>query len=607
MEAQTVAVLEEPMRSAGAPPAPAPDETAAAIELRDAFLTDPDGTELSALRPIIARSWRRSSAWNTSLDYAPVPREPEVEEWVLDSAEPAIRRLLRAAHDRGGCVVMADRFGTVTSLRGARQARHRAEEFFAPAGTSLAEDVAGTNCIGTAIEEERGLIVIGCEHLSSRLDRSWSCSALVRDPLRGSLRAVLGLVLPLATDGGTIPEGLSALVERAAAEVADVLAARLAAREQALLTAYLRQLRKRGSGAVLAIDGRTSISSTGALEMLDPRAQPVLAAYAQEARRAGCALRRELSLDDGTSVDVCIDPVSWGAEVVGSVLTLRPAGTGSTVRRTPTPRGEAGPFADMVGESPAFARAIEHGLRAVEREAPTLIVGAAGTGKRMMAIAIATAWQEGPHLVAARDLVEPGKVVELASVLERGGAAVILRADLAPQAVWTEVAALTHGRRPARLVITAGRLPESAAALLLTAGSMQIEMPSLRARRDDIPALVSTFLAAVDGPGQISSRLLKTLTETDLPGNVAQLREIVTGAAPRCSTAEITPDDLTAEHRQALMRTTLPPLQAAEVTEIQQALREAGGNRMRAAEILRIGRSTLYRRLEKYSRLGYDL
>lgn len=577
-------------------------------DLRARFLARPDETDLTMLRPVIAGSWRRCVAWKAPLDPAPVSLGPDIDQWVVDSAEPAIRTLLRAQNEGEGCVVVGDRFGTVASLRGTPAARHWAERFFARAGTSLAEDVAGTNCIGTAIEEERGLTVAGAEHLSSRLEDCWSCSALVRDPLRRSVRAVLGVVMPMSCLEHLDPDGLGAGVEQAAAEVADVLTAKVAAREHALLAAYLRQARKRGAQAVMAIDGRTTIANEEAIEILGPRAQPVLAAYAREARVENATIYRKLSLEDGSKVEVCVDPVECGGELVGSVLALRPAATCGATPRGGTAEHETDPCAGLVGSSPLFVRTVEHARRAIERAAPALIVGEAGTGKRALALAIAGAWGEGRCLLAAEDLQTREGVRELKAALDRAGTAVIFRGDLVPAVAWTEVEALLESHPSPRLVITARRLDRSAAAALRAFGCMQIEMPALRARSDDVPALASAFLGEVpNGPRRISPRLLKTLTATDLPGNVAELREIVISAASRCAGKEITIEDLTAEHRQAVVRTALPPLQAAEVMQIQEALREAEGNRVKAAEILRIGRSTLYRRLEKYTRLGCDL
>ena len=95
--------------------------------------------------------------------------------------------------------------------------------------------------------------------------------------------------------------------------------------------------------------------------------------------------------------------------------------------------------------------------------------------------------------------------------------------------------------------------------------------------------------------------------EATFARNVRQLREIVRHAAARCRGNELTTDDLADEDRRALMRIALSSLQTAEAEQIREALRRANGNRVRAAAILKIGRSTLYRRLDAYARLGFDL
>lgn len=584
------------------------DDASTCEDVRERFLIDPIRADLSGVRPTVARSWRRSIAWNAGLEPAPASQDLDVDQRVIDSAEPAIRMLLRATRDQKGCVVVADRFATVATLRGSRPAIEWAGRCFGPRGTSLAEDVAGTNTIGTAIEERRGLTVAGAEHLSPRLQACWSSSALVHDPLRRSVRAVIALALPVDAVDGLNLDGLGALVDRAAAEVIDVLAAKLAAREQALLTAYLRQLRKRGSGAVMAIDGRTTIANHGALELLGANEQLVLAAYAQEAQRAGRGIRRELSLEDGSTMDVHVDPVVWAGEPIGSVLDLRACGCEPMPAQPRTSSPRVDPFAGLIGESPVFARAMELAHRAIERAIPVHIVGEQGTGKRTLALAMARSSSDDILCVDDPSALRDEGLTQVTGVLDGGGSVVITRAELLEPNLWSELLALAQRHSYARLVLTARRLPDAAMDFVHTIGSMEIEMPALRARRDDVRSLVSAFLdEAGQGPRCVSSRLLKRLTDTDLPGNVAQLRDIVASAARRCSGAELTPDDLTETDQQTLMRATLSPLQAAEATQIRAALREAKGNRVRAAEILRIGRSTLYRRLDMYSRLGFDL
>jgi transcriptional regulator of acetoin/glycerol metabolism len=602
----TQIAVNEPTPTAAASLGTADASESPEAELRGRFLADPAGADLSDLRPVIAGSWQRSLAWNASLDPVSEARDPEIDQRVIDSAEPAIRMLLRATREQESCVVLADRFGTVATVRGSRTSLRWARGFARP-GTSLAEDVAGTNCVGTAIEEQRGVTVAGREHLAPRFDDCWTASSLVRDPLRRSVRAVLALVLPRADSGDLNPDGLSALVDRAAAEVADVLAAKLAAREQSLLTAYLRHVRKRGSGAVMAIDGRTTIANHGALDLLGPREQLVLAAYAQEAQRARHDMKRELTLDDGSSLAVDIHPVLWGDEPVGSVLDLRGAAGLGKDAATPSASERIDPFAALIGQSPAFTRAMELAHRVIERGESAHIIGETGTGKRTLALAMAQA-HGASGVPFDGESLEGNELARVGPMLEQDRVVVIHRADLMQGGGWRDLTRLAAGRPDARFVLTGRSLPSAALEFVRAIGSLEIEMPALRARRDDVPSLVSTFVGTVaEGSGRVSSRLLKALMEAELPGNVAQLREIVTTAATRCSTSELTTEDLTAEHREALMRNSLSPLQIAEAMQIREALREAEGNRVRAAEILRIGRSTLYRRLDMYTRLGFEL
>lgn len=582
------------------------DLSPAHLEVRRRFLGDPAATDLSGVRPLVARSWRRSVAANARFDGVAVRCQPEIDPRVVDSAEAAVRTLLRATGGRGGCVVIADRYGTVATVRGARSALRWAEHAFAP-GVSLAEESVGTNCIGTAIEEERGATIAGAEHLAPHLAGCWSASALVRDPLRRSVRAILALVLPLEALGDLSPEGLAAAVDGAAAEAMNVLGARLAAREQALLTAYLRQVRKRGPRAVMAIDGRTTIANHGAIELLGSSHQPVLAAYAQHAQHIGRAIERELSLADGSAVTVHVEPVISAGEPVGSVLHLRAAnGTATTSRSSPSSKRHDA-FAPLVGQSAAFARALQLAHRAVDRGLCAHVVGEAGTGKRALALAMGRACGPDMLVLDGGRATDRDVVAQAAEVLDRGGAVVLLRVDLLPDATCAQLAALAKTRGAGRMILTARRLSAEGLELAQALGSMEIELPALEARRDDVPALVATFLADAPGPSRVSPRLLETLAEADLPGNVAQLRDIVTTAAQRCTTTELITDDLTAEHRQAIAPTRLSPLQTAEAAQIREALRQANGNRVRAAQILRIGRSTLYRRMETYTRLGLQM
>ena len=157
-------------------------------------------------------------------------------------------------------------------------------------------------------------------------------------------------------------------------------------------------------------------------------------------------------------------------------------------------------------------------------------------------------------------------------------------------------------------VLTMSALTEDDTALTAALGGIEIELPPLRNRREDVAQLVAHFLAGTaHGVLRVSSSLQRAMTKADWVGNVAQLRDFVNTAAARCDGVELGMHHLSESHRRALSPNLLSRLEDAELRQIREALAEAGGNRVRAAELLQIGRSTLYRKIELYERRGYDV
>lgn len=150
---------------------------------------------------------------------------------------------------------------------------------------------------------------------------------------------------------------------------------------------------------------------------------------------------------------------------------------------------------------------------------------------------------------------------------------------------------------------------------------VQITMPPLRARKEDIPLLAKAFLEEAsrenDKPvREISSEAMAALLAYDWPGNVRELRTAIERAVVMCSGSKIGVGDLPPAVRGgagllALPATapaqpggSLPPLdlnlQRAERALILRALDESGGNRTLAARLLGISRRTLHRKLKDY-------
>lgn len=141
--------------------------------------------------------------------------------------------------------------------------------------------------------------------------------------------------------------------------------------------------------------------------------------------------------------------------------------------------------------------------------------------------------------------------------------------------------------------------------------SLQIEIPALKDRPDDIPALVDHFFAqnhqkhggSLKG---VSERAMQQLLGYDWPGNVRELENVIERACLLAKGDVIMPEDLlffsqtnpsVPMNDWARQKRLLGDVERDYILEILHA---AGGNRSEAAHILGIGRKTLYNKLARY-------
>ncbi len=142
---------------------------------------------------------------------------------------------------------------------------------------------------------------------------------------------------------------------------------------------------------------------------------------------------------------------------------------------------------------------------------------------------------------------------------------------------------------------------------------IQLRLPPLRDRRDDIPLLARHFLERLaehqEGrvPRELADETLDILSHYDWPGNVRELENALEHAAVVSHDEVLTPDTLPERVREPLparlVDPELPPNPTMELIEqayIQWVLQAEGGNKTRAAEVLGIDPSTLYRKLNRY-------
>jgi two-component system response regulator HydG len=137
----------------------------------------------------------------------------------------------------------------------------------------------------------------------------------------------------------------------------------------------------------------------------------------------------------------------------------------------------------------------------------------------------------------------------------------------------------------------------------------RFHLPPLRERREDVPLLVQFFLDRYSRKMKKSARVaegvMDSLIAYDYPGNARELENMVEQAVALCSGGVITLDDILpqapAQDREARGKTLADIVDDAERRAVEEALRASDGSRERAAEILRISPTTLWR---KMTRLG---
>ncbi|MAT64326.1 MAG: sigma-54-dependent Fis family transcriptional regulator [Gammaproteobacteria bacterium] len=307
----------------------------------------------------------------------------------------------------------------------------------------------------------------------------------------------------------------------------------------------------------------------------------------------------------------------------------------------------------MIGQAPALKTQLRAAALAAATDVPILIAGESGTGKDLLAQAIHRESRRaaGPFVPVncaslPDGLVESllyghrrgaftGAVADQAGYIQqaRGGTlfldevgelpapaqAKLLRfletrecqplGQARPDQVELRVLAATN--RDLAADAAAGRFRQD---LFYRLNVVPVQMPALRERREDIPALVDHLSRQLSRqhdlpPPRYPAATLTRLQRYDWPGNVRELRNFCERTLILFSGREVQPSNLPMELRAVQPAAkagsfALPAggvdLGSLESDLIQQALAQAGGNRSRAARLLGLTRDTLLYRIKKW-------
>jgi transcriptional regulator of acetoin/glycerol metabolism len=572
---------------------------------RDRFLASLPVDRGVVREPILA-SWWRSREWNVAADRLRLAylRTPDLESSLARAAEPVLRHLHDQLDGQPISIVLTDSAGLVLlRYTGDHDLERHLDSIMLAPGFSYAEDIVGTNGIGTALESGGPAHVFGHEHYAERLEGMACAGVPIKDPVSGKTVGVIDLTC-WRRDADPL---MISLVQSTAGQINQALGEVSNSRDLRLLQEYTRACRHTG-GIVLALGQDVVMLNDHARNALSPVDQAVLISQATEAlvRPPASSGAVTVDLPSGTVARMFCRPVEQG-RLPDGVVHVKLLSSADSAVEVPAPRAPMS-LPGLVGHGAAWRRACRAAEAAYERGEWLTLEGESGVGK--LALVRAVHQRHNPAAPCHVVDVTAGSdwLAEVREELPDGTGLLIIRHVDALNA--RQVRALTEALAGAkagqeavpRVAITLDRERATAdltGLLRLFPGTVQV--PPLRHHNEDLRELVPFFLGKLSQQGRVSCSpaAMQLLLRHTWPGNATQLWQVLKQVVQHRRTGQIMPQDLPPEC-WTVSRRVLSQLESIERDAIVQSLLDNSGNKIRAARALGMSRATIYRRIHEY-------
>lgn len=580
----------------------------------------------------IATSWRRCLISHKldparqgppqTLTEAEVRHVAEPMEETIRLITPELDDLARVLRDAGYCVNLADANATMLFSRLPGEADARMfMDWKIYTGSNFAETFEGTNGLGTALAEQKPILVHRDEHFRAQW-HMFSCAVAPLFDQAGRLAGAVNIT--------SCREDL----ERAAHQLALAVTMEATRRMEGAIfrdhfrNAWIATVPGDGGSGLLAYDDDRRI--VGAC-----RSARALLGLTDGLIASGIDLSRYVKLDQSRNADDLVELRRADGRPLGQGHVIPPQRAKSATIRRDASVDRFDALHRLAGNDPGLVKSVKR-LRSIgDHNLPVLLHGETGVGKDVFARAIHAASNRARNnYVALNCAAMPESLIDaelfgyeagaFTGARRDGSKGLIVQADGGtlfldeigdmPIALQTRLLRVLENRevwplgalKPVpvdiRLISAThrdlGRMAEEGsfrADLYFRLRGMEVRLPALRERadRDDIIRQI----ARDEAPNcRLSAEAWALLSAYPYPGNMRQLRHVLRLAGCTAEDGVIADADLDLPPFGG--RSTETDLEAAERATIIEALRKHGGRVTEAARTLKLSRATLYRKIK---------
>lgn len=554
----------------------------------------------------VLESWRRSQLLHVCPDRVELPYmgEPEKDSRLACAAAPVLQSVTDDLAAHAVSIVLTSTNSVVLERSAAEVSiLHALDKIGLAPGYSLAEEVAGTNGIGTTLETAQPAFIRGGEHYVAMFTGFTCAGAPIRDPITRRLIGAVNLSC-LASQSDPL---LQALATSASRQIEDRMRDVARATETALLEAYLRQTRRYSRG-VLAIGGDVVLLNPYLRRVLDGNEQAALLEHAADLLTSTLSGTTLAVLPSGRVAKVTATDRATLRDGRANVVfhvdlsaeTRSLASQGSRTARTYIP--------GLAGRNGAWLRCCQQVQQCCRNQDWVILEGEKGSGRSRLAQAVGQYVKPGRTVRVMRAGTFPSAasfVAELAAEsCDEDFALVIADVDDIGEDTLVPITSMLAARAGRGWIAATTSIATSSALineLLLPLFTHTVTVPALRHRIEDLEELVPLLLRDISRGAdvELAPDAMRQLSRLPWPGNVAQLRRVLTETVARQRSGVISAEMLPPECR-SVTRRKLTQMEALERDAIVRSLQDNGGNKQEAARALGMSRATIYRKINDY-------